>query len=177
MSLVEKMIDSEEELIGKKIVEINLNYLHQFGYIIVEGGEFLCFQGNGQIEPIASVIVQQAFINFTELRELFFKYGCISKEEHDRYEKEFYERKKLIEKRTKEREYEHYLELKEKFSQEKISWRDVFDSMKVGVGSDYLKCIEHAIAAKYEYLAFNSKVYATTDRDMSNPVCIVEELI
>lgn len=181
MSLLKNIVNSEEKFIGKKIIAMDFNTIHRYCYIIVEGGQFLCFEIDGIMKPLTSFAVQKSLVDFTELRELFLKYGCISEEEYNRYEKEDSERKDFIEKRIEEREYEYYLELKEKFSkdntQDKILRKDVYDSINAGINSDYLKCVKYAISSRYEYLAFNGRVYKTTDKDRANPICFVEELI
>lgn len=177
-SLKNNLIDCQTDLIGKKIVAIDFLDVYPMGYIIVEGGEYMAFvEDCDGLNLIGYKAVEKSLYHSDYLLILFLKHGCISREYYDHILKLREEKEKAKEEFQREREYKQYLELKAKFESSNLTWRDVYDSMKVGAGSHYLKCVEHATESKYEYLAFNDKVYATTDRNMANPICNVEELI
>lgn len=57
-----------------------------------------------------------------------------------------------------------------------MSWRDVFDSLKLGLGRRYSECRLVADSVNYKFLAFNDLVYSISDLDMKNPICKVKDL-
>ena len=115
MSLKDKIVDSEQELVGKKIVAINLYDPYPLGYIIVEGGELICFEENDEIYITSYSAVERKLMYNNNLRSLLLEHGCITKEDHEMYENILKQKKEKLEKAELEREYKKYLELKAKF--------------------------------------------------------------
>lgn len=113
--LNEKIVDSEQELVGKKIVAINLYDPYPLGYIIVEGGELICFEEDEGIDICPDSSVERKLIYNNNLRDLFLKHNCITKEEYDKYENILTEKRKKAEESERDREYKVYLQLKAKF--------------------------------------------------------------
>lgn len=118
MSLTNKIINDDQELIGKKIVAIDLYDPFPLGYIIVEGGEFICFEEcDDGISFIEENHIKNKLIFNDKLRDLFLEHNCITKEEHENYKNFLNKKKEESQKRELEREYQKYLELKAKFEQ------------------------------------------------------------
>lgn len=57
-----------------------------------------------------------------------------------------------------------------------MSWRDVFDAQRI-FPCDYQECRVYAERINYKYFAFNGSVYNTSDLNMRNPICEVEDLV
>lgn len=114
--LNEKIVDSEQELVGKKIVAINLCDQYSLGYIIVEGGELICFEENDEgISIPSNSSVERKLLYNKNLKDLFLKHNCITQEEYNKYESILNEKRKKAEESERDKEYKQYLKLKAKF--------------------------------------------------------------
>jgi len=175
MNLKDKIVDFDKDLIGKKIVAINLYDPYPLGYIIVEGGELICFEDDGINIPSNGTVERRLMYN-KNLRKLFLEHNCISQEDYSKYESLIAEQKKQKEENDKIRDYKTFLELSAKFKDKRIIKKEnIFDG-KTLIGRDYLTVLEKAIENGFYYLSFNEKVYSVEDREMNNFICLLSDL-
>lgn len=178
MSLQDKIVDDEKELIGKKIVAINLYDPYPLGYIILEGGELICFEENDDEISISSyTTVERKLMYNNDLRKLFLEHNCISQEDCNKYESFIAEQKKQREAHDKVRDYKTFLELSVKFKDKKIIKKENIFNGKTLAGRDYLTVLEKAIENSFYYFSFNGYVYSVEDREMNNSICSISDLI
>lgn len=176
MSLKDKIVDDEKELIGKKIVAINLYDPYPLGYIIVEGGEFICFEETDGIDIPPYSTVERRLIYNNGLRKLFLEHNCITQEDYDKYESFLAEEKKKREDYEKTKDYRLYLQLSDKFRYKKdLKKENIFDG-KDYVGKDYLFILDKAISKGFYYFSFNELIYSVKDREKKMPICHTSDL-
>lgn len=118
-SLKEKEIVYESDMIGKKIVDIELFDTYPMGYIILEGGEYIAFTDDCDgIEHLSMKAIEQKLYYSDNLLDIFLKHGCISQEYYDNVISLREERAKKKKESIEEQEYKRYLELKAKFEKQ-----------------------------------------------------------